>query len=81
LEDVAQRVNRVLARLRASTGDVLIFSHGHLLRILALRWAGIPEEWGARLSLASGSLSILGQDAASRDPVLDRWNDVCHQDA
>jgi probable phosphoglycerate mutase len=81
LEDVAQRVDRVLPRLRASTGDVLIFSHGHLLRVLALRWAGIPADWGARFSLAPGSLSILGHDAASRDPVLDRWNDVSHQDA
>ena len=81
LEDVAQRVDRVLPRLRASTGNVLIFSHGHLLRVLALRWAGIPPEVGARFSLAPGSLSILGHDSASRDPVLDRWNDVCHQGA
>ncbi|HVE39259.1 MAG TPA: histidine phosphatase family protein [Planctomycetota bacterium] len=78
LADVAARADRVIARLRSSPGDALIFSHGHLLRVLAIRWAGIPGELGGRFSLAPASLSILGTDAASGDPVLERWNDVCH---
>ena len=78
LEDVLARVDRVIARLRASPGDVLVFSHGHLLRVLAIRWAGIPPEAGGRFSLAPASLSLLATDPASGDPVIDRWNDVCH---
>ncbi len=78
LEDVLVRADRVIARLRSSPGDVLVFSHGHFLKVLATRWAGIAPESGARLSLAPASLSILGSDSASGDPVIERWNDTCH---
>ena len=78
LEDVVLRADLVIARLKSSTGDVLIFSHGHFLRVLATRWAGIPPETGGRFSLAPASVSMLGTDGASGDPVIDRWNDVCH---
>jgi probable phosphoglycerate mutase len=78
LADVVARADRVIARLRSAPGDTLIFSHGHLLRVLAVRWAGIPAESGGRFSLSPASISILAFDGASGDPVLDRWNDVCH---
>jgi len=78
LADVVARVDRVIARLRSATGDTLIFSHCHLLRVLATRWAGIPAELGGHFSLAPASLSILGTDHASGDPVIDRWNDSGH---
>jgi len=78
LADVVARVDRVIARLRSATGDTLIFSHGHLLRVLATRWAGIPAELGGHFSLAPASVSILGTDHASGDPVIDRWNDSGH---
>jgi probable phosphoglycerate mutase len=78
LEDVVVRADRVVARLRSLEGDVLIFSHGHFLRVLTVRWAGIPPELGAHFSLASGSLSILGHDSHSEDLVIERWNDVSH---
>ena len=78
LEDVLVRADHVIARLRSSPGDVLVFSHGHFLKVLAIRWAGIAPESGARLSLAPASLSILGSDSASGDPVIERWNDTCH---
>jgi probable phosphoglycerate mutase len=71
------RVDRVIARLRSSPGDSLLFAHGHLLRVLAMRWAGIPAELGGHFSLAPASLSILGTDAASGDPVIERWNEAC----
>jgi len=78
LADVVARADRVIARLRSLTGDALIFSHGHFLRVLAVRWAGIAPESGARFSLAPASLSVLATDSASGDPVIDRWNDICH---
>jgi probable phosphoglycerate mutase len=78
LEDVVVRADRVIARLRSSPGDVLVFSHGHFLRVLATRWAGIAPESGGRFSLSPASLSVLGTDAASHNPVIERWNDVCH---
>jgi probable phosphoglycerate mutase len=78
LSDVVARADRVVSRLRAWSGDALIFSHGHFLRVLATRWAGLPAELGGRFSLAPASLSILGSDAASGDPVIDRWNDTGH---
>lgn len=78
LEEVAARVDRVIAGLRSSPGNVLVFAHGHLLRVLALRWTKIPLESGERFSIAPASLSVLSVDGATGDAVLDRWNDVCH---
>ncbi|MBI3855170.1 MAG: histidine phosphatase family protein [Planctomycetes bacterium] len=78
LEDVVVRADRVVARLKSSPGDALIFSHGHFLRVLALRWTGVPPEWGGHLLLSSGSLSILAADGGTGDPAIDRWNDVSH---
>jgi probable phosphoglycerate mutase len=77
LQDVVVRADRVVARLRSATGNVLVFSHGHLLRVLATRWAGISPESGSRFGLAPASLSILGRDA-SGEALIDRWNDVSH---
>lgn len=78
LEDVARRADRVIARLRESAGDALIFSHGHFLRVLAVRWAEIAPESGARFGLAPAALCVLGSDAASGDPIIESWNDGCH---
>ena len=78
LSDVVTRADRVIARLRSSSGDALVFSHGHFLRVLAMRGAGLPAELGGRFSLAPASISNLGSDAASGDPDIDRWTDTGH---
>src|SRR5262245_43280192 len=58
--EVGARADRVVARARAVAGDVLLFSHGHLLRFVAARWLGLPPD-GARLfHLTTASVSILG---------------------
>jgi len=75
LKDVVVRADRIVRRLKSVAGNVLVFSHGHLLRVLATVWAGIPAENGSRFGLAPASLSILGWDHASGDPLIDRWND------
>ncbi|MBC6983761.1 histidine phosphatase family protein [Caulobacter sp. 17J80-11] len=57
--EVGARVDRVIARARAAPGDVALFAHGHLLRVLGARWIGLPPEGGARFLLDTGTLSIL----------------------
>lgn len=78
LADVVVRADRVIARLEAAKGDALLFSHGHFLRVLAVRWAGIAPEAGARFSLSPASLSLLSHDHAAGNPVIERWNDASH---
>jgi broad specificity phosphatase PhoE len=70
--DVGRRVDRVIAEVRGVEGDVLIFAHGHVLRVLASRWLGEPPEGGRHYSLQTAAFSILGQE--HRDPVIRRWN-------
>ena len=58
-EHVGQRVDRVIARARAATGDVALFAHGHVLRVLVARWLGLPAGAGQHFLLGTGTLSEL----------------------
>jgi broad specificity phosphatase PhoE len=69
---VAERLDRVVARVRESAGDTLIFGHGHCLRALAARWLGEPVRLGRFLSLGTATLSVLGDDRGQ--PVIQTWN-------
>lgn len=62
IEDVAFRAERVLARVRAIDGDVLLFGHGHQLRILTARWLEFPALAAQHLQLATASPSTLGYE-------------------
>jgi len=73
IEAVAARADRVIARARALEGDTLVFAHGHVGRILGARWIGLPPSAGARLALATATISILGWEREA--PVISRWND------
>ena len=68
--DVGRRVDRVIASL--GEGDVALFAHGHVLRVLAARWIGLEPEAGALLALGTGTLSVLGYERETR--VVTRWN-------
>jgi broad specificity phosphatase PhoE len=70
--DVGARVDRVIARITARDEDVLIFAHGHVLRVLAARWLEQPAEFGARLVLGTGTLSVLGYEHDVR--AVRCWN-------
>lgn len=70
--DVTARVDRVVARLREADGNVVIFSHGHLLRALTARWLGLPVGAGRSFVLETGTLSELGYERET--PVIWRWN-------
>jgi broad specificity phosphatase PhoE len=70
--DVGARVDPIVSELKASEGDVAVFAHGHLLRVLAARWVELSPEAGARFWLATATISVLGfehENAAFR-----RWN-------
>jgi probable phosphoglycerate mutase len=77
-QQVAERADRVVDRLRAVSGNVLIFSSGHFLRMLAGRWIGI-ETFGARsLMLSTASVSALGYEHDLDQPAIRLWNDTHH---
>ncbi|MDQ6711564.1 MAG: histidine phosphatase family protein [Candidatus Dormibacteraeota bacterium] len=69
--DVGRRADRVLAEVRRVDGDVLIFSHGHMLRVLASRWLGEPPADGRYYALQTATLSTLGYE---HDAVIRQWN-------
>ncbi len=71
-DDVGARVDRVIERITASDGDVLLFAHGHVLRVLAARWLEQPADFGARLVLGTGTLSVLGYEHDIR--AILSWN-------
>ena len=77
LEQVAARAGHVIERASATAGHVAIFAHGHILRILAACWIGLPPVAGRALALDTASVSVLGFERQTR--VIRHWNvDVLH---
>lgn len=78
-QQVAARADRVVRCLRAVYGDVLVFSSGHFIRVLAARWIGIEPTVSARsFMLSTASLSALGYENELFRPVIRLWNDTQH---
>jgi len=76
---VAARADRVVQRWRAVPGNVLVFSSGHFLRVLAARWLGLEAGWaGCYFLLSTASLSALGYEQSRSRPVIRLWNDDHH---
>lgn len=76
-EMIGARVDRVVGRLRAARGDVLLFAHAHVLRVLAARWLRLPPIEGRRFLLSPAALGILSFEHGSpEEPVLRLWNDT-----
>jgi broad specificity phosphatase PhoE len=76
LAELGERADRVIAGLLPVGGDVLIFSHGHFLRVLAARWIESPPITASRLELATATISELGWETDRR--VVERWNEAGH---
>jgi broad specificity phosphatase PhoE len=77
-DQVGVRADRVISRVRAIKGDVLIFSSGHFLRVLAARWLGIEPAAGRFFMLDTASVSVLGYEKSLSQPVIRLWNDTRH---
>jgi len=77
-QQVAAWADRVVSRVRAVIGDVLVFSSGHFLRMLALRWTSIDPVNGKSLMLGTASLSALGYEHSLSYPAIRLWNDTHH---
>jgi probable phosphoglycerate mutase len=76
---VVARADRAVSRLRAVRGDVLLFSSGHFLRVLAVRWIGLDLTAHARsFMLSTASLSALGYEDSLSRPVIRLWNETRH---
>jgi probable phosphoglycerate mutase len=75
-QQVAARADRVMQRVRAVPGDVLLFSSGHFLRMLAARWVGIEISRGIALMLSTASLSALGYENRIDQPAIRLWNET-----
>lgn len=72
-DQVGARADGVLAELGGSEGDVVVFSHGHFLRVLAARWVDLETAAGAKLALEVATLSVLGFEHEI-DRVIAAWN-------
>ena len=71
-DDLSTRLDRVVARCLAVSGDCLLFGHGHGLRALAARWLRLPVSEGRLLKLDTGTVSVLSHER--EDPVVLHWN-------
>ncbi len=75
---IGTRADRVVGRVRAVKGDVLVFSSGHFLRVLAARWLGLDAAGGRYLLLSTASLSTLGYEHKLAEPAIQLWNETRH---
>jgi probable phosphoglycerate mutase len=72
IDEVALRSDRVIGRVREVDSDVLVFAHGHILRVLAARWLEQPPGFGRHLILSPATISILAHEREA--PALETWN-------
>ncbi len=71
-EEIGARVDRVIEKARAVTGDVILFAHGHVLRVFAARWVGLPSSEGQHFLLDTATMNILSYYRGI--PAIKRWN-------
>jgi broad specificity phosphatase PhoE len=76
--EVGARADRVLKRICTEDGNILLFSSGHFLRVLAVRWLGLEPALGRFFMLDTASVSILGYENCPSKPVIQLWNDTGH---
>ena len=81
-QQVSVRADRVVKRLREVSGNVLIFTSGHFMRVLATRWLGLEPSVNCRFfMLSTASLSALGYEHDVARPVIRLWNETRHVEA
>jgi broad specificity phosphatase PhoE len=77
-DQIGARADRVVGRLRAIKGEVLVFSSGHFLRVFAARWLGLDASAGRYLLLSTASLSAVGYEHNLTEPAIRLWNETRH---
>ena len=77
-QQVAARADRIVELVRSVQGNVLLFSSGHFLRMLAARWTGMDMIAAMSLTLSNASLSVLGYENGLAQPAIRLWNDTHH---
>ncbi|PYN77646.1 MAG: histidine phosphatase family protein [Candidatus Rokuibacteriota bacterium] len=78
-DQVGARADRVIRRVRAIGGDVLLFSSGHFLRVFGMRWLGLEPGAGRYLLLGTASLSAVGYEHDRSEPVIRLWDEMPHE--
>ena len=76
--EIGMRADRMVKRVRAVQGNVLLFSSGHFLRVFAARWLGQDAAFGRYFLLSTTSLSALGYEHNLSEPVIRLWDDTRH---
>jgi len=78
-QQVSVRADRIIQRVRAISGDVLIFTSGHFMRVLATRWLGLEPTVNCKFfMLSTASLSAVGYEHTLSRPVIRLWNETRH---
>jgi len=77
-DEVGARADRVLKSICTEDGNILLFSSGHFLRVLAVRWLGLEPAFGRFFALDTASVSVLGYENCPSKPVIQLWNDTTH---
>jgi broad specificity phosphatase PhoE len=75
---IGARVDNLIARVRASGGDALLFAHGHVLRVFGARWLGLPVDEARCFLLTTASVSVLSYEHNINEPAIRLWNDDHH---
>jgi probable phosphoglycerate mutase len=76
-KDIGIRADRVISRIREVDGNVLVFSSGHLLRVLMARWLGLEPSGGRFFKLETATLSVVGYDHSNRaEPLIRLLNEA-----
>ena len=76
VDQVGERADRAITQALNADGPVAVFAHGHMLRILAARWMGLPAVAGRSFGLDTATVSTLGWERENR--VIRNWNEACH---
>ena len=77
---ISERVDHLIAHLRTLEGNVALFSHGHLCRVLGARWIGLSVQQSERLLLNTASISILSYEhECSDEPAIALWNSEANE--
>src|SRR6266852_3366977 len=78
-DQVGARADRMVRRVRAIAGDVLLFSSGHFLRVFAARWLGLEPGMGKHCLLGTANLSAVGYEHELSEPVIRLWDEMPHE--